>query len=226
MRTGGGETQWELNPNDNTHPSFWVSAFELLYSHPNLVNPFCFPPPPSLLPLALENTAMPPAKVSRCTSPNNRSGAPAPRRPPAAGRTPSPVLRLPRTRPCSLGSVAPRGPDAAVRAPGDTRALMWALGPVSGTRGEIASRQCCALAPAARVALLFLSGLQFAADIGERWAGRTAGGWGWREVGRGSGRKKSLSGQLSRVGWGVEGGGELQRLASPNPRGRRECVRA
>lgn len=178
VRTGGGETQWELNPNDNTHPSFWVSAFELLYSHPNLVNPFCFPPPPSLLPLALENTAMPPAKVSRCTSPNNRSGAPAPRRPPAAGRTPSPVLRLPRTRPCSLGSVAPRGPDAAVRAPGDTRALMWALGPVSGTRGEIASRQCCALAPAARVALLFLSGLQFAADIGSAGLAGLLGGGG------------------------------------------------
>lgn len=93
-------------------PSFSLPAqeFALFPSQSGLPLPLLSPStrPSSLLPFALQNTAMPSAKVSRCTSLNNRSGAPAPRRPPVAGLTRSTVLSVPRTRPRSLGAVTPR----------------------------------------------------------------------------------------------------------------------
>lgn len=55
--------------------------------------------------------------------------------------------------------------------------------------GKSPPASVCALAPAAWIALLFLSGLQFAADLGERWAGRTAGGGGKLDADQ-AGKKK------------------------------------
>lgn len=112
-RAGGGETGWEPPPNDDTHPFLLAPCFRVCFIPiPTWFTPCSVLPlrwPSFLLPFAVQNMAMPSAKVSRCTSPNNRSGAPAPRSPPAAGRTLILVPRVPRTRPRSLGAVAPRG---------------------------------------------------------------------------------------------------------------------
>lgn len=109
-REGGGEVQWKPSPNDNTHPIFLIPCFQVVLfpSQPGL--PLLLSPSirsSSLLPFALQNTAMPSAKVSRCTSPNSWSGATAPSCPPAAGHTLSLVARMPDTRPLSLGAAAP-----------------------------------------------------------------------------------------------------------------------
>lgn len=178
-------------------PSFSLPAFEfaLFPSQPDLPLPLLSPSiRPSSLLFALKNRAMPSAKVSRFTSPNNRSGVPVPRRPPAAGAHRAPCSGCPAPGLAAWAQLHRAGRGAAVRAPGDTRALVPALGrfPVHAGKSPPASVFALAPASAAWIALLFLSGLQLAADPGERGAGRTAGGggWGWREVGHGSGRKK------------------------------------
>ncbi|XP_029776489.1 serine/threonine-protein kinase LMTK3-like isoform X1 [Suricata suricatta] len=154
-------------------PSFSLPAFEfaLFPSQPGLPLPLLSPSiwPSSLLPFALQNRAMPSAKVSRCTSPNNRSGVPAPRRPPAAG------AHRARCSGCPAPGLAARvqlhraGRGAAVRAPGDTRARVPALGRFPVHAGKSPPARVFALAPAsaAWIALLFLSGLQLAADPGK-----------------------------------------------------------
>lgn len=77
--------------------------------------------------------------------------------------------------------------------------------PVHAGKSPPASFWALAPAPAARIALLFLSGLLFAADPGERgagWAARVGVGGGKLDADQAG--KKSLAGQLSGVG-GVEG---------------------
>ncbi|KAK2498875.1 hypothetical protein MC885_005126 [Smutsia gigantea] len=85
---------------------------------------------------------MPSAKVSRCTSPNNQSGVPAPRRPPAAGahraRCPAPGLAAWTQLHCT-------GRDAAVRAPGYTRSQVRALGWFPVHAGKSPPASVCAL---------------------------------------------------------------------------------
>lgn len=205
VRAGGGETGREPAPRDDTHRFLLVPCFRVCFipiltwftpSSAFSLHLAVFPPPGCV---AKHGHAI--CKVSRCTSPNNQSGAPARSHPPVCGRTPSGAPWVPCTRPRSLGAVAPRGAGRSsagsrgTTAPGSRHSDRF---PAHAGKSPPAS--VCALAPAstAWIALLFLSWLQFAAEIlvspglAGLLVGGGGGGGGWREVGRGSGRKKKV----------------------------------
>nr|CAI9698501.1 unnamed protein product [Rangifer tarandus platyrhynchus] len=172
VRAGGGETGREPAPRDDTHRFLLVPCFRVCFipiltwftpSSAFSLHLAVFPPPGCV---AKHGHAI--CKVSRCTSPNNQSGAPARSHPPVCGRTPSGAPWVPCTRPRSLGAVAPRGAGRSsagsrgTTAPGSRHSDRF---PAHAGKSPPAS--VCALAPAstAWIALLFLSWLQFAAEI-------------------------------------------------------------
>lgn len=172
-------------------PSFSLLAFEfaLFPSQSGLPLPLLSPSilAPSHL-FALQNMAMPSAKVSLCTSTNNRSSAPAlgalwplgaRRALRHGGTTGVPQISHPGCSFTARGGVQQRGLQGTP-APWPRHSGRF---PVHAGKSPPAG--VCALSPAsaAWIALLFLSGLPFAGDGGERWTawGRVCveGSWTW-----------------------------------------------
>lgn len=166
-------------------PSFSLPAFEfaLFPSHPGLPLPL-FSLPLGCLPSCWR------CKTRPCHLQRFRDALPqitGPARQPLGALQPqgahqAQCPRVPRTRPCSLDAVAPHGAgrsSAGFRGhPHPRQAGHTGRFPVHP--GKSPSANVCALAPAsaAWIALLFLSGLSFAVDDGERRAGRVSCGGG------------------------------------------------
>lgn len=226
VRTGGGETQWELNPTiTRTHLSgSLLSSWSIAI--PTWLTPSAFP---LRLPSSHLRWKTRPCLLQRCRDALPQITGPA-RQPLAALRLrgalrvqrfgcPAPGLavwaqlhRAGRTQSCGLRETPARWCGHSGRFP----VHAGKSPPASAARSPPPPGLHYYFYPGCSLRLIWVSaGL----------AGLLGGGGGG-ELDADQAGKKSLSGQLSRVGWGVEAGGELPWLASPNPRGRRECVRA
>ena len=235
VRAGGGETGREPAPRDDTHRFLLVPCFRVCFIPiPTWLSPSSASPsisPCSLLPVALQNTAMPSAKVSRCTSPNNQSGAPARSHPLSAGAHQVGRPGCPTPGLAAWAQLHRAGRGAAVRAPGGQPLL----GPDTCTGFRHTRGNClppvsahsppppppglhyyfypgCSLQPI--LVSPGLAGLLVGGVVG------VAGG-GKLDVDQ-AGKKKF--GRETKEGGRVGGGGELPQLASRRPRGRSECV--
>lgn len=150
-------------------------------------------------------TATPSAKVSRCTSPNHRSSLPAPGRPPAIKRTPSQCPPVPRTRPRGLDTVTRR---RAGRSGADSRRHPRSgPGARAGFRypREIAGCGCLRSPPPPGLHYYFYPGCCWLRMVVSTGLVGLPGGWGRREVGHQSTRKKKKFGRATSRVEGQEG---------------------